>query len=784
MNCDILKIVRGNDFATQMTITALDAGGNVIEDFSLEDSTEVVVRYTLAGTSHTIEAYDYDIEGNDITIQWSDLALGKYGIEIEGKFNGYSWRSAARFIFQIVSDNASANIPDGVLVDGVYKLSDWLRLLSGGGGGIKQVQADWTETDTNSPAYIQNKPELAPVATSGSYNDLTNKPTIPDVSGKADKVSGAVAGDFAGLDANGNLTDSGKKASDFATAEQGAKADTAIQQVKTINNQSIVGEGNIEVGGDVESVNGKTGVVVLNATDVGAARQSTTYTKTEVDAALGAKQNTLVSGINIKTINDQSILGSGNIIIEGGEGGETTESLFTEETDWGRYTTGTQPGSLGPGQVERIGTTDYVYETSTTRITNYPKKVIAKEGTLKIQSQSGYKSCLSVFNKEVNERIYFSQWQTGEIYYEVTTWLVIVVNFAKEDNSTITTEDYNKISVTLSYTSSNQSELPSYWQSYLDSKMASINDEDTNIGLNGCAFAFVTDTHVEDNAMYSPKLIKYINEHTSIKDTYFGGDAIKGYRSTKLAGLADLYTWRNATDKLKIANVLGNHDYNGNLQTNADAIISESDFYSVMCRPQESFVRYGTGHAYGYIDNESQKIRIILLNTEGQNQVGQNPDTVPMNTSQIDWMKDRINELEAGWSVIVVCHRMFTFDWAHNYITYDVTGTQIKTALDSIYDTCNAEIVCVISGHTHDDMARQSSKGYWIIATTTDAYKQTNYDGTLWEQSGVVHSVRTSGTTTEQAFDLFFINTLSKTIKAIRIGYGSDRSFNYGTTSE
>jgi hypothetical protein len=39
-----------------------------------------------------------------------------------------------------------------------------------------------------------------------------------DISGKADKVSGAVAGNFAGLDANGNLVDSGSKASDFQAA--------------------------------------------------------------------------------------------------------------------------------------------------------------------------------------------------------------------------------------------------------------------------------------------------------------------------------------------------------------------------------------------------------------------------------------------------------------------------------------------------------------------------------------------------------------------------------------
>lgn len=40
---------------------------------------------------------------------------------------------------------------------------------------------------------------------------------IPDITVKADKVNGATNGNFAGLDANGNLTDSGKKAADFAT---------------------------------------------------------------------------------------------------------------------------------------------------------------------------------------------------------------------------------------------------------------------------------------------------------------------------------------------------------------------------------------------------------------------------------------------------------------------------------------------------------------------------------------------------------------------------------------
>jgi len=42
----------------------------------------------------------------------------------------------------------------------------------------EQEQSDWNETDATDPAYIKNKPNLATVATSGSYNDLTNKPTL------------------------------------------------------------------------------------------------------------------------------------------------------------------------------------------------------------------------------------------------------------------------------------------------------------------------------------------------------------------------------------------------------------------------------------------------------------------------------------------------------------------------------------------------------------------------------------------------------------------------------
>ena len=68
---------------------------------------------------------------------------------------------------------------------------------------------------------------------------------------------------------------------------------------------------------------------------------ATTYTKTETDnaitAATSTKQDTLVSGTNIKTINGETLLGEGNITIEGGSGGGMTEDdellLSTALTD-------------------------------------------------------------------------------------------------------------------------------------------------------------------------------------------------------------------------------------------------------------------------------------------------------------------------------------------------------------------------------------------------------------------------------------------------------------------
>ncbi len=51
---------------------------------------------------------------------------------------------------------------------------------------------------------------------------------------------------------------------------------------------------------------------------------------TAIGVAIKGKQDNLVSGTNIKTINSQSLLGSGNIVISGGGG---TQNVFIQETE-------------------------------------------------------------------------------------------------------------------------------------------------------------------------------------------------------------------------------------------------------------------------------------------------------------------------------------------------------------------------------------------------------------------------------------------------------------------
>ena len=110
--------------------------------------------------------------------------------------------------------------------------------------------ADQTAMQENIKKLNEGKAEKAASPTAGNFAGLDSSGNLTDSgkkpgdfaaashthTDKADKAKSATAGHFAGLDANGNLTDSGKKASDFANASH---AHAGYAEVKIFSAVSV-----------------------------------------------------------------------------------------------------------------------------------------------------------------------------------------------------------------------------------------------------------------------------------------------------------------------------------------------------------------------------------------------------------------------------------------------------------------------------------------------------------------------------------------------------------------
>lgn len=170
----------GNITASKKTVqdgTTAQKGIVQLEDSVISDSTDK------AATPHSVK-------------QAYTLADGKQDpITFDGTYNA--------------STNKAATV--STVTNAINDLDSEVTSSNG-----KNVQVKVTETN--------GKITEVSVTTDNTLNES-------DILSKANKVNPAVAGNFAGLSANGDLTDSGKKAADFATAAQGATADTAVQGI-------------------------------------------------------------------------------------------------------------------------------------------------------------------------------------------------------------------------------------------------------------------------------------------------------------------------------------------------------------------------------------------------------------------------------------------------------------------------------------------------------------------------------------------------------------------------
>lgn len=187
---------------------------------------------------------------------------------------------------QLISDIQIAGSP--VTKDTIIDQFATIGFISGSGeGAVSSVNGQTGEV----------------VITADSLNVYNKTEIDTALNGKQGKLS---VGYPLTLDTQNNLS---LAPEGYATKEELAtKQDSLISghNIKTINGQSVLGQGNIEIsgGGTVDSELSETS-------------ENPVQNKV-ITTALNGKQNSLVSGTTIKTINGNSILGEGNIEITGG----------------------------------------------------------------------------------------------------------------------------------------------------------------------------------------------------------------------------------------------------------------------------------------------------------------------------------------------------------------------------------------------------------------------------------------------------------------------------------
>lgn len=249
---------------------------------------------SIDSTTYVVTAQLKDQNGNNLgTAQTIDLPLES--VVVSGSYD-----SATKKVILTLKDGSTIDFSIADLVSGlqteitstnklsadlisdgsankVFTSTEKTKLSGIASGAEVNVQSDWNETNVLSDAYI------------------LNKPTIPDITGKADKVSSAVEGNFASLDSNGNLEDSGYSYTDCLN-------ELSDQYTPATESSELAS------GDTYEEAFGKLEKTITDNEYVTAQALNDLNTN---------KQDTLESGTNIKTINGESILGSGDFSVTG-----------------------------------------------------------------------------------------------------------------------------------------------------------------------------------------------------------------------------------------------------------------------------------------------------------------------------------------------------------------------------------------------------------------------------------------------------------------------------------
>lgn len=215
-----MRFVRGNDVTLLVTvkIPVLDSegkpvinteGGITFAPCNLDTFDEwklSIARQGIKSKPYAAEVWAGEEEGTIVVMIPYTLPCGTYALEFTASRNGQHVRSYELVVFGIVENNGDANVTfDVVEGERSFDIDLSVQYVSQSTTRGKNAYELWREMEGNEGKTLQD------------YFDYLG--FQEDYNAKADKVKNATNGNFAALDANGNIKDSGKNVSSFLNQE-------------------------------------------------------------------------------------------------------------------------------------------------------------------------------------------------------------------------------------------------------------------------------------------------------------------------------------------------------------------------------------------------------------------------------------------------------------------------------------------------------------------------------------------------------------------------------------
>lgn len=345
--------------------------------------------------------------------------------------------------------------------------------------------------------------------------------------------------------------------------------------------------------------------------------------------------------------------------------------------------------------------------------------------------------------------------------------------------------------------------VPRYWRDHITRKIKTISDLQSVTGLNEVSFGFITDMHMWDNSGNSGILLEKVMKECNI--TYFinGGDYVSGAGIVSKENIIeDIRNCYKTFSRIIYRQLItfGNHDASYGVNNNYDSQLSNGEIYNYIFRENQrrSDIVSSPNGTYYYADDKINKIRYIILNSQDVPSVNNQNGTVkPENNAmgnyvirqeQFNWLiQTALQTPNDTWSIVVCTHisprhnifvnadiLMKTLDaykYKKAYSGTSVAGTRadLQVSVNCNFTGKGGNVVAVISGHMHEDKINTAhNTDIQLIETLNDSMN-------VWDKS----PVKTKGTTTEQAFDIFTINKATRIVNITRIGAGENRQFRY-----